>query len=58
MAQVQRTYDKNGKLESECFEINGIKNGEGKSYYPNRSLNVICLYIDGKINGEILSLPR
>jgi hypothetical protein len=25
MAQVQRTYDKNGKLESECFEINGIK---------------------------------
>ena len=28
MAQVKRTYHPTGELESECFEINGKKNGE------------------------------
>ena len=28
MAEVKRTYDKNGKLKAEHFELNGKKNGE------------------------------
>ena len=27
MAEVKRTYFESGQLESECFEINGKKNG-------------------------------
>lgn len=31
MAEVKRTYYINGALESECFEINGKKNGKIQS---------------------------
>ena len=33
MAEVKRTYYKNGELESECFTINNKRNGEYKLYY-------------------------
>ena len=48
MAEVNRTYYKTGELKSECFEINGKKNGEYKRYHQNGQLNIICSYIDGK----------
>ena len=35
MAQVKRTYYSSGKLLTECFELNGIKNGEWKEYHEN-----------------------
>ena len=28
MAEIKRTYYKSDKLKSECFEINGKRNGE------------------------------
>ena len=31
MAEVKRTYFESSQLESECFEINGKKNGEIQS---------------------------
>ena len=48
MAEVKREYYESGKLKSECFEINGKKNGEYKRYHQNGQLNIICSYIDGK----------
>ena len=50
MAEVKRTYYESGELESECFEINGKKNGEYKEYYEDGQLYIICSYIDGKTN--------
>ena len=49
MAEVKRTYYKNGTLSSEYFEINGKKEGEFKSYYENGQLGTICMYIDGQL---------
>ena len=51
MAEVKRTYFESGQLESECFEINGKKNGEEKTYHENGQLLCICSYIDNKKNG-------
>ena len=35
MCEVKREYYKTGELKSECFEINGKKNGEEKTYHEN-----------------------
>lgn len=52
MAEIKRTYYKSGKLLSECFEINGVKNGEFKKYHENGQLRQIYTYVNDKINGE------
>ena len=44
MAEVKRTYYKSGKLESECFEINGKKNIN----HIIQMDNYIKCYIDDK----------
>ena len=38
MAEVKRTYFESGELESECFEINGKKEGEYKNYLKHGQL--------------------
>jgi antitoxin component YwqK of YwqJK toxin-antitoxin module len=38
--------------------IDGKENGEEKSYDENGQLHHICTFINGKLNGEILSLSR
>ena len=48
MAEVKKTYYKSDKLKSECFEINGKRNGEFKSYFHNGQLYHIVMYIDDK----------
>jgi hypothetical protein len=52
MAKVIRTYYSCGKLESECFELNGKEYGEYKRYHPNGRVWMIISYIDGNKNGE------
>jgi antitoxin component YwqK of YwqJK toxin-antitoxin module len=57
----QRLYYKNGILKSEFYHINGIKEGEYKTYY-NTKLSITnpqykqlyekCNYVNGKIVGE------
>jgi antitoxin component YwqK of YwqJK toxin-antitoxin module len=48
MAEIKRTYYDNGELESECFVINGVKNGEYKIYYPYGELVESCNYENGE----------
>jgi antitoxin component YwqK of YwqJK toxin-antitoxin module len=52
MAELKRNFYDSGELESEVFEINGIKHGIFKSYWQNGQINIICSFIDDKINGE------
>ena len=52
MSEVERIYYKSGKLKSECFTINGKKEGVYKEYYKNKEIKISCIYIDGKKNGE------
>ena len=47
MAEVKRTYYESGALKSECFEINGKKNGEYKYYFANGELIHKCYYDNG-----------
>ena len=63
MAEVKREYYESGELESECFEINGKKNGEFKTFDERgQVLNSEqyladipvgkheSFYVDGKLN--------
>ena len=55
MAEVKRTYYKNGALRTEVFVINGKSNGEFKTYYENGNLKTKCSLIDNILNGEYKS---
>jgi uncharacterized protein len=52
MAEVKRKYHMNGELKAEWVEVNGMKEGIYKSYYPDRKLHIICNYVNGKLYGE------
>lgn len=54
MAELKRTFYDSGELRSECFEINGNKNGICKIYYKEGILKIQCNFIDNKLNGEFL----
>ncbi len=51
MAEIKRTYNENGEIETEYFEINGIKHGEYKEYYKDGQIKQISQYIDNKKQG-------
>ena len=49
MGEVKRSYYDSGEFESEWFEINGIKEGESKTYWENGQLLYICNYVNGTV---------
>ncbi len=54
---IKRIYYYNGILESEVFEINGLMEGQYKSYYSsnigeNIKPKLFCNYVNGIKNGE------
>ena len=60
---IQKSYYKNGVLQSEFFHCNGKIEGEYKTYYnnklsitnpQNKIIHEICNYINGKIEGEYI----
>lgn len=56
MAEVKRTYYASRNLRSECFVINGKKEGEYKLYFddPELKLKGLFNYIDDKLNGKYI----
>ena len=55
LPEVVRTYFETGELEREFFEINGKKEGVYKYYHKNGNIYLICNYINGELNGELIS---
>lgn len=51
MAKVIREYFINGQLNSEYYEINGLKEGESKRYNKNSMLEETFMYVNGKSYG-------
>lgn len=52
---MQRKYYDTGELKSEVFVIDGKKEGKCKVYYSNGNINVICNYVNNKLNGEYIN---
>ena len=52
---MQREYYDTGELLSEVFVINGKKEGKCKIYYANGNINVICHYVNNKLNGVYIN---
>lgn len=48
---VIKTYHLNGKLQLECFNLDGKKNGLCKMYYSNGRLESELNYINDVLNG-------
>jgi antitoxin component YwqK of YwqJK toxin-antitoxin module len=54
MAEVVKTYFKNGKLRQECNYMDGKIVGNCYIYKPNGEIKEHRYYIGGRIHGEII----
>jgi hypothetical protein len=52
MAELKRTYHKNGNLRGEIFLVNGKKEGSYKEYFENGSLMFFGNFMNDCLNGE------